>query len=218
MMPVLQAKLLRVLEERTFKRVGGAVDIRVNVRVIAATNRNLEQAATEGKFREDLYYRLSVLPVHLRPLREHPSDIPLLLAYYVDAFNREFRRNVREIAHEPLKALQAYGWPGNIREVRNAVERAMLLADGDVLTAEHFPFVSARRRFRRIELPSDGLNLEELEDDLVAQAIERADGNLTRAAALLGLNRHQIRYRLKKADVTGAPAHTPPPRSMARTS
>jgi two-component system, NtrC family, response regulator AtoC len=201
MMPVLQAKLLRFLEERTFRRVGGAVDIRVNVRVIAATNRDLERAATEGKFREDLYYRLSVLPVHLRPLREHPSDIPLLLAYYVDAFNREFGRSVREITREAMTALQTYGWPGNIREVRNAVERAMLLTDGDLLTCEHFPFVTPRRRFRRIELPSDGLNLEQLEDDLVAQAIERADGNLTRAAALLGLNRHQIRYRLKKVGV-----------------
>jgi DNA-binding NtrC family response regulator len=200
MVPALQAKLLRFLEEKAFKRVGGAADVRVDVRVIAATNRDLEQAVKDGKFREDLYYRLNVMQITLPALREHPSDIPLLLDYYIDSFNREFRKQVRGVSPEAMELLRGYRWPGNIRELRNAVERAMLLAEGDWLTPEYFPVGSGRAGSpaATLELPESGVNLEALERELVVQALRRTGGNQTRAAALLGLNRDQIRYRVEK--------------------
>jgi len=199
MVPALQAKLLRFLEEKAFKRVGGAQDIRVDVRVVAATNRNLEEEVRQGKFREDLYYRLNVLPLPLPPLRAHPGDIPALVRYYVDMFNREFRKNVREVSPDAVAGLEAYPWPGNIRELRNAVERAMLLTDEQRLLPEHFPVLAPRGRATQgIELPAGGIDIEELERDLVVQALTRTSGNQTRAAALLGLNRDQIRYRIEK--------------------
>src|SRR5580765_3835056 len=135
MAPGLQAKLLRFLEEKTFKRVGGVADIRVDVRVIAATNRTLEDEVKKGRFREDLYYRLNVLPIVLPPLRARAEDIPALVHFFVDSFNVEFKKRVRGVSDEAMRRLQAYGWPGNIRELRNVVERAMLLAEGDELTA-----------------------------------------------------------------------------------
>jgi two-component system response regulator AtoC len=199
MVPALQSKLLRFLEEKAFKRVGGQHDIRVDVRVIAATNLNLEDQVKAGRFREDLYYRLNVLPIHLPPLRVHAEDVPVLVAFYVDQFNREFRKSVRGVTPAGLKGLQEYPWPGNIREVRNAVERAMLLADGDWLDPEDFPVLkSAVQASHGISLPAEGVNLESLERSLVVQALERSGGNQTRAATLLGLNRDQIRYRIEK--------------------
>src|ERR1051325_10682627 len=143
MAPGLQAKLLRVLEEKAFKRVGGVADIRVDVRVIPATNRQLEEEVKKGRFREDLYYRLNVLPIVLPPLRSRAEDVPDLVKYFIHAYNSEFKKRVRGVSDEAMKRLQTYGWPGNVRELRNAVERAMLLADGDELKAEHFPVVSA---------------------------------------------------------------------------
>ncbi len=201
MAPGLQAKLLRFLEEKAFKRVGGIADIRVDVRVIAATNRNLEEEVKKGRFREDLYYRLNVLPIHLPPLRARAEDIPALVHYFVDAYNTEFRKRVKSVTDDAMKKLQAYGWPGNVRELRNAVERAMLLADGDELTAAHFPVVSsaaAGKLTEGIELPPNGIDLEKLERSLVVQALERSGWNQTRAATLLGVNRDQIRYRIEK--------------------
>jgi DNA-binding NtrC family response regulator len=200
MVPALQAKLLRFLEEKTFRRVGGSVDLRVDVRVIAATNRNLEDEVREGRFRQDLYYRLNVMPVTLPPLRQRTEDIPVLVSFYVDAFNTEFRKKIRRVSAEALDRLKTYGWPGNVRELRNAVERAMLLADGDELTLEHFPVAVApvKTITDGFALPAAGVNLEELERSLVVQALERAGWNQTRAAGLLGLNRDQIRYRIEK--------------------
>jgi len=199
MAPALQAKLLRFLEEKTFKRVGGVADIRVDVRVIAATNRNLEDEVRKGRFREDLYYRLNVLPIVLPPLRSRAEDVPSLVHYFVDAFNREFRKKVRGVTDEAMRRLQTYGWPGNIRELRNAVERAMLLVEGTELTADQFPVASAAPRLTEgVELPATGIDLEQLERSLVVQALERSGWNQTKAAALLGLNRDQIRYRIEK--------------------
>src|SRR6476661_5209861 len=129
MVPGLQSKLLRFLEEKTFKRVGGATDIHVDVRVVAATNRNLEEEVKHGRFREDLYYRLNVLPIALPPLRARAEDIPRLVHYFIDSYNAEFRKRVKGVAAETMKRLQSYPWPGNIRELRNAIERAMLLGD-----------------------------------------------------------------------------------------
>src|SRR5689334_170035 len=195
MAPQLQAKLLRFLEEKTFKRVGGVTDIHVDVRVIAATNRKLEDDVKKGRFREDLYYRLNVLPIVLPPLRTRAEDIPALVHYFVDTYNREFRKKVRGVSDEAMRRLQAYGWPGNIREVRNAVERAMLLVDGDELTAEQFPVVTKASAplTEAVSLPVAGIDLEQLERSLLVQALERSGWNQTKAATLLGLNRDQIR-------------------------
>jgi transcriptional regulator with PAS, ATPase and Fis domain len=199
MVPALQAKLLRFLEEKTFKRVGGSHDIKVDVRVIAATNRNLEEQVRVGAFREDLFYRLNVLPIGLPSLRSHLDDVPALVAFYIDLFNREFRKDVRGVSPEAARDLRVYGWPGNIREVRNAVERAMLLAEGPWLGPQDFPAVAARREAGHgIPLPPEGVDLEQLEKSLVVQSLERSGYNQTRAATLLGLNRDQIRYRIEK--------------------
>ena len=200
MAPQLQAKLLRFLEDKTFKRVGGVADIRVDVRVVAATNRQLEDEVKKGRFREDLYYRLNVLPIVLPPLRSRADDIPALVHYFVDAYNTEFRKRVRGVNPEAMSVLRSYGWPGNIRELRNAVERAMLLADGEQLTADHFPVATGggTRLTEGVELPASGIDLEQLERSLVVQALERSGWNQTKAATLLGLNRDQIRYRIEK--------------------
>jgi two-component system, NtrC family, response regulator AtoC len=199
MAPGLQAKLLRFLEEKTFKRVGGVADIRVDVRVVAATNRQLEDEVKKGRFREDLYYRLNVLPIVLPPLRAHADDIPALVHYFIDAYNTEFRKRVRGITDDAMRRLQTYGWPGNIRELRNAVERAMLLVEGPELTADQFPVLSSVHRLSEgVELPPTGIDLEQLERSLVVQALERSVWNQTKAATLLGLNRDQIRYRIEK--------------------
>ena len=208
MVPGLQAKLLRFLEERTFRRVGGSVDIHVDVRVIAATNRNLEEEVRQGRFREDLYYRLNVLPIRLPPLRARVEDIPLLVAFYIDAYGTEFKRRVQGIAPEAMAHLQRQKWPGNIRELRNTVERAMLLAEGETLEAADFAgaLPGLARLSDRVELPVGGIDLEQLERTLVVQALERTNWNQTKAATLLGLNRDQIRYRIEKFQLERATA------------
>ena len=201
MTPGLQAKLLRFLEEKTFKRVGGLADIRVDVRVIAATNRNLEEEVKAGKFREDLFYRLQVMPITLPPLRERRGDIPLLASYFIDRYNREFRKRVRGAdARRRSALLEQYRWPGNIRELRNAIERAMLLMDREWLEPDDFTTltaapvavdaVPAAGRRRRSSRRSSGSSL--------VQALERAGGNQTHAGQLLGINRDQVRYRIEK--------------------
>ena len=200
MAPGLQAKLLRFLEDKTFKRVGGVTDINVDVRVVAATNRLLEDEVKKGRFREDLYYRLNVLPIVLPPLRARADDIPALVDYFVDAYNTEFRKRVVGVTGNAMRALQTYGWPGNIRELRNAVERAMLLSGNTELIASDFPVVSGAsvRLTEGVELPPTGVDLEQLERSLVVQALDRSSWNQTKAATLLGLNRDQIRYRIEK--------------------
>ena len=200
MIPLLQAKLLRFLEEKTFKRVGGSGDIKVDVRVIAATNRSLQDEVKKGHFREDLFYRLNVMAVPLPPLRDRRDDVPRLLQFYVNAFNLEFRKKIRGVTPGAMKALQAYQWPGNVRELRNAVERAMLLTEGTELTEGHFAMLTATdaELSTGLGLPAGGINLEELEQSLVVQALERSGWNQTKAATLLGLNRDQIRYRIEK--------------------
>jgi len=195
----VQVKLLRVLQEGEFEPVGSSTSRRVDVRVIAATNRRLEDDVKAGRFREDLYYRLRVLPVDVPPLRERGADVPALVEHFVKAFNQEFRREVEGVEPDALAALSAYGWPGNVRELRNAVERAMILATGNRLALADFPNLGASKPITNgFRLPSEGVKFEELERDLVIQALERTGGNQTRAAALLGMNRDQIRYRIEK--------------------
>jgi two-component system response regulator AtoC len=202
MTPGLQAKLLRFLEERTFKRVGGLTDVHVDVRVIAATHRDLEQLVHEGRFREDLFYRLQVMPVVLPALRERRGDIPLLVNYFVDRFNREFKKKVTHVASAAMKVLDDYGWPGNIRELRNAIERAMLLIDGHTLDTSHLTMLARSTSNARFQLPPEGLRLEDLERNLLVQALERCGGNQTHAGELLGINRDQVRYRIEKFGLT----------------
>jgi len=199
MTPGLQAKLLRFLEEKAFKRVGGLVDIRVDLRVIAATNRDLETEVRAGKFREDLFYRLQVMPITLPPLRERKGDIPLLVRYYIDRYNREFRKHVRGASSEVLAVLEQYRWPGNIRELRNAIERAMLLMDREWLQPDDFAtLIRGTSATSQFKLPANGLVLEEVERQLLVQALERVGGNQTQAGLLLGINRDQVRYRMEK--------------------
>ena len=206
MVPGLQAKLLRFLEEKSFKRVGGASDIRVDVRVVAATNRNLEEQVAKGDFRSDLYYRLNVLPIRLPALREHPEDVPALLRFFIDAFNTEFKKKITGVSPTAETLLRRYGWPGNVREMRNVVERAMLLAEGARLEVQDFGVLNAGAPSADpFDLPAAGVDLEALERSLVAQALRRAGGNQTKAAALLGLNRDQIRYRIEKFRLSVTP-------------
>jgi DNA-binding NtrC family response regulator len=194
----LQSKLLRFLEEKTFKRVGGLTDIRVDVRVVAATNRDLEAEVSGGKFREDLFYRLQVMPIMLPPLRERRGDVSLLAAFYIDRFNTEFRRKVRGLAPAATELLEQYGWPGNVRELRNAIERAMLLSDRDCLEVTDFTSLTRTALPVQFKLPPEGVNIEDVERQLLVQALEMSKGNQTQAAQLLGINRDQVRYRIEK--------------------
>jgi two-component system, NtrC family, response regulator AtoC len=204
MTPSLQAKLLRFLEEKTFKRVGGLQDIHVDVRVVAATNRNLETEVEEGTFREDLFYRLQVMPIVLPPLRERTGDIPLLANYYVDRYNREFRKKVRGFTPAAMAMLEQHRWPGNIRELRNTIERAMLLLDRDWIGAEDLSSLVRSGSPVLFRLPADGVNLEDVERQLLVQALERCNGNQTQAGHLLGINRDQVRYRIEKFHLPAA--------------
>jgi two-component system response regulator AtoC len=203
-LPTFQAKLLRFLEEKAFRRLGGLADIKVDVRVIAATNQDLEKTVRDGKFREDLYYRLNVLRIEMPPLRARGRDIVLLAEHYIRTFSREFRRPVRKLSPQAEDALLAYTWPGNVRELRNLIERAVLLAESESLEPSDFDTVHTLRLPETpsaagdIQLPEQGLDIEQVERQLVVLALERTKGNQTRAAALLGLHRDQIRYRIDK--------------------
>ena len=206
MAPALQAKLLRFLEEKSFKRVGGAGDIRVDVRVVAATNRNVEEQVAKGGFRSDLYYRLNVLPIRLPALREHADDVAALVDFFVDTFNVEFKKRITGVSPAAATLLKSYGWPGNVRELRNVVERAMLLAEGGRLEVHDFGALkTGAAAGDPFDLPAGGIDLEDVERSLVIQALKRSGGNQTKAAALLGLNRDQIRYRVEKFGLSVAP-------------
>ncbi len=202
----VQSKLLGFIEEKTFRRVGGTADLKVDVRVIAATNRRLEDEVATGRFREDLFYRLRVLPIELPPLRHRTSDIPLLAASFVDRFNREFGKKVKGLTEEARDLLDTYPWPGNVREICNVVERAVLLTEGDHIDVDSLPpevrnqGVEGERQ-ASFSLGPGGVDLEQLERELLMEALRVAEGNRTEAGRLLGLSRHQIRNRLKKYGV-----------------
>ena len=198
----MQVKLLRVLQERSVRPVGGTTEIPIDVRVIAATNRSLDDEVRAGRFREDLFYRLQVMPVRLPPLRERVGDIRLLVAHYIDRYNREFRKRVRGLQPGAQAMLDQYRWPGNVRELRNAIERAMLLADNGLLGAEDFATLSKAATPATFRLPPEGVDLETVERQLVIQALQRAGGNQTQAGHLLGINRDQVRYRIEKFGLT----------------
>jgi DNA-binding NtrC family response regulator len=221
----LQSKLLRFLQEKRFRRVGGTVDLEVDVRIIAATNRDLKKLVDEGQFREDLFYRLNVIPITLPSLRERLPDVQLLAGHFVDEFNHEFKKEVRGLTPAALEVLVAYSWPGNVRELRNVIERAMILGtrpeiDVDDLPFELSPGAEARSSGNGgngkggFTLPPQGVNIEGVERSLLVQALRRCRGNKTRASRLLGLNRDQVRYRIDKFGLTEddyLPGTEPPP-------
>ncbi len=201
--PSLQARLLSVLEDKAFHRAGSVGAVSADVRILAATSRGLEAEVRDGRFRDDLFYRLNVLRVELPPLRARGDDVVLLARHFADTLGAEFNRPARAIspATEPL--LRAQRWPGNVRELRNLVERATLLSRHEVLEPHDFEVLHADRpssagTLRGFELPPEGVNLNEVEKSLVRQALARSGGVQTRAAALLGLHRDQIRYRIEK--------------------
>lgn len=217
----LQVKLLRVLQERGFYRLGGREEIQVDVRVIAATNRDLEQMVREGKFREDLYYRLNVAVIHIPPLRERPEDILPLATAFVNEFNRKFNKRITGFTPEAVSLLMTYPWRGNVRELRNAIERAVLLEQSDVITRETLAFLRTRpwldsspsdvyELLRRFELPPGkhflaisphGVSYDEIIKDLICQALRLAKGNVSKAAKLLRITRDKLEYRLKVYDI-----------------
>ncbi|MBP1622124.1 MAG: two component, sigma54 specific, transcriptional regulator, Fis family [Acidobacteria bacterium] len=205
----MQAKLLRVLEGQPFRRVGGVKNLSVDVRVIVASNRNLEEQVRASKFRQDLYFRLAIIPMHLRPLREHKEDIPALLSHFIQHYNKKFRKNIQGFTREADELLMNYDWPGNIRELKNAIERVMILAEGTRVGARHLPIriseggkmpIAAGEGIANgdIQLPAGGLVLYRVEKDLIRQALEQARGNKSTAARLLHITRDTLRYKVKK--------------------
>jgi two-component system, NtrC family, response regulator AtoC len=205
----MQAKLLRVLEGQSFRRVGGVKNINVDVRVIVASNRNLEDAVRASKFRQDLYFRLAIIPMYLRPLREHKEDIAPLLDHFIQHYNQKFRKNIQCLTKEADELLMNYDWPGNIRELKNAIERVMILGEGNRVAARHLPIRIAEGGMMpvpmgegsgdgEIRLPTGGLSLYNVEKDLIRQALDQARGNKTSAARLLQISRDTLRYKVKK--------------------
>jgi transcriptional regulator with PAS, ATPase and Fis domain len=189
MAPAAQAKFLRVLQEREFLRLGGTRPVRVNVRVIAATNRNLDDAVADGEFRADLYYRLNVFDIHLPPLRERRDDILPLAA----SFLREFTGPAAALTREAIDALRRHEWPGNVRELRNVLERAVIMSDGPVIDAGHLSL-----RVRKDVPLSNITQLDTLEKHAIERAMRETDGNKVRAARQLGISRMQLYTRLRK--------------------
>jgi DNA-binding NtrC family response regulator len=209
----LQAKLLRVLEEGTFRRVGGLKDIPLDVRVLAASNRDLKTDSEAGRFRLDLYYRLSIIQIDIPPLRERGDDVLLLSQHYIDTIGARLRRDKRitSLSPEVVTLFRSYSWPGNVRELRNVIERTLILEDSETITTEYLPggltgtvaptgVTSSKSANAQFALPNEGISLDEAELSFVRQAIERSGGNQTRAAELLGISRDQLRYRLKKLE------------------
>ncbi|HET8732483.1 MAG TPA: sigma-54 dependent transcriptional regulator [Anaeromyxobacteraceae bacterium] len=200
-----QAKLLRLLENKTFRRVGGVTELRADVRVLAATNVDLEQRVQEGRFRADLFFRLNVVRIVMPALRDHREDVPTLCAHFIARFNEEMNGHLKGVSPAAMQMLQAHTWPGNVRELRNVVERAFILhAGAEELRPEHLPpeirgaAAAAPRRQEKAAVPPDGLVLEDVEKKLIQEALDRASGNQSRAARLLGISRDTLRYRLKK--------------------
>ncbi len=223
---VLQAKLLRVLEDQTFRRIGGLRDISVDTRIIAASNRDLEHAVQEGRFREDLFYRLSVIPLFIPPLRERKEDILPLAELCVRRYSRRLQKAAQGISPEAQQLLLRYPWPGNVRELKNAIERAMILEEGPYIQPQYLPValgsppatdafrpgalwpsaqpgqmwraMDGGRYLPPLEIPDQGTSLEGIEKELVQMALQRTRGNQTRAARLLDISRDALRYRIKK--------------------
>ena len=223
--PLLQAKLLRVLEDQVIRRVGGVRDMQVDVRVIAASNRDLEKAVRESQFRQDLYYRLAIIAIFIPPLRERREDIMPLVDFFIDRYNRRFKKSVRGITEETRRLILDHNWPGNVRELKNTIERGMILEDEPLLRPVYLPFSVGEsggrtaferaspadggntlpngRSLPRLYIPEGGTSLEEVERALVELAMRQANSNQTHAAKLLDISRDALRYKLKKFGLIG---------------
>jgi two-component system response regulator AtoC len=218
----MQVKLLRALQESEFERVGGIKTLRVDVRLIAATNRDLKQLISEGRFREDLYYRLNVVPIALPPLRDRKDDIPPLVQHFIEKYDRRLGKKVERMEDEALALLLRYSWPGNIRELENLMERSVLFADGPVITAENLPEslvertpgpstpIAAVGPLGAIAAPSGASMKEivrqaqaELERELISRALEETGGNVTRAAKRLQISRKSLQVKMKDLGLRG---------------
>jgi DNA-binding NtrC family response regulator len=201
--PPTQVKLLRVLQEREFERLGGTKTIKVDVRLVAATNRDLRAALEEGTFREDLYYRLNVVPIDIPPLRERKEDIPELVTVFLSRFSQDSNRPIEGISPEAMQILTNYHWPGNVRELQNVIERACALAKGSVLEASdiHLDIRQPKAGNGAPGFLPDGMTLEQWEDEMVKESLRRANGNKSQAARLLGISRNALRYRLSKIGI-----------------
>ncbi|MBI5480751.1 MAG: sigma-54-dependent Fis family transcriptional regulator [Deltaproteobacteria bacterium] len=200
----VQVKLLRCIEEKCFRRVGGLRDLHVDVRIIATTNRDLQQAVREGRFREDLYFRLKVFPLLLPPLRRRRDDIPLLAVHFVEEMNKRLSRSLKGVSQSALQLMREYDWPGNVRELRNVIERGVLLASGDQILPGHLPAELRRTgdepapAGQSVSLPRGGVSLSAVEKHLIEEALAAAGGNQVRAARMLKISRDTLRYRMKK--------------------
>lgn len=211
--PTIQVKLLRVIQEREFRRVGGSQDMKVDVRIIAATNRDLEKAVADGSFREDLYYRLDVIPIRLPPLRLRTGDIPLLVNHFLDRFSKESGKPAPELTPEAIRVLLGHEWRGNVRELENLIERVVAFSTGrpvnetDVRGWLHRAVSPQQVQGLPTDIPDDGLDLEEfingIEKDLLMKALERSKWVKKKAARLLKLNTRSFRYRLEKYAIKG---------------
>ena len=201
--PAIQVKLLRVLQEREFERLGGTRTVKVDVRLIAATNRDLRAALEEGTFREDLYYRLNVVPIDIAPLRERKEDIPDLAGLFMERFCGGSDKPAKSLAPEAVRILANYHWPGNVRELQNIIERACALAKGEVIEPAdiHLDTRPVRAGTSENHFLPDGMTLEHWEDEMIHEALRRASGNKSQAARLLGLSRNALRYRLSKIGI-----------------
>jgi DNA-binding NtrC family response regulator len=203
---VLQAKILRVLQEREIERLGGEERIPVDVRVVAATHRDLAERIVEGEFREDLYYRLAVVRLHLPPLRERGGDVRALSLHYAARYSEEYGQRVRYMATAALERLEGHGWPGNVRELRNVVERAVLAAPGDTVRAEEIELDLPRRAAAGgVTLPGyhPGLSMAEVEKLHLARVLEEANGHLGRTAEVLGLHRNTVSRKAQEYGLVG---------------
>ena len=201
--PAIQVKLLRVLQEREFERLGGTRTVKVDVRLVAATNRDLRAALEEGTFREDLYYRLNVVPIDIAPLRERKEDIPELVHLFISRFSAESSKPIEGITPTAMQILVNYHWPGNVRELQNILERACALAKGTILEAGdiHLDVRTVRGTDSANHFLPEGMTLERWEDEMIQEALKRAGGNKSQAARLLGLSRNALRYRLSKIGI-----------------
>lgn len=202
-----QAKLLRFIETQTFKRVDGIKDIKVDVRITAATNRNLEEYIKEKKFREDLFFRLNVIPIYIPPLRERKEDIPELVNFFIEQFNKKFKKNIKSLDEEAMSFVMKYPWYGNVRELKNTIERAVLLETEGTICKEHLfldkNFLMPDEHDTEGEPMTESLNLEEVEKQLLVKALQESKGNKTLASRLLGITRDTLRYRMKKYGIEG---------------
>jgi transcriptional regulator with PAS, ATPase and Fis domain len=199
----MQSKLLRFLETHSFKRIGGLREIQVDLRVVAASNQDLDELCREGEFRKDLYYRLNVCPIHLPSLAERKDDILPLARHFVTQYNKKFNKNIQGLDKDVEKMFLAYPWPGNVRELKNAVERAMIFEEGSTITSRHLLFLQNRPGSGSVASASSplapgNLTLPQAEKEMVAQALHKARGNTSEAARILGISRDTLRYKIKK--------------------